>query len=133
MAELGADVQSFFKYEAERGIRDVFQAQLDIAENKIYAKNFYRVRSGNLETALKEQKHTVTVNGSESLEARVQLPTYIRFLDMKRMGNYQIYNRQVYGILYKKVLSRIKYGYDDYVRKVMKGMLQDSAPQNRKV
>ena len=38
-------------------------------------------------------------------------PLYIRFLDMKKHGNYGIYNRQVWGILWNNSLQTIKYGY----------------------
>lgn len=46
-------------------------------------------------------------------------PLYIRFLDMKRRGNWHIYNAPVYGILYNNTLPDIKYKYGEYVADVV--------------
>jgi len=45
---------------------------------------------------------------------------------MKKHGNYQIYNRQIYGILYHDTLGKIKYEYQDYVRERVKEMFVSS-------
>ena len=45
---------------------------------------------------------------------------------MQKHGNYQIYNRQIYGILYHDTLGKIKYEYQDYVRERVKEMFASS-------
>lgn len=122
------DVKSFVTHEVSRGIREIFHAQLEIAEGRIYAQNFHRKRTGYLLSQLQAQPFSVA-NSGEGIDARVNLPVYIRFLDMKKKGNYQIYNRQVYGILYGNVLGRVKFGYEDFVRAHIGSELKDAAPK----
>lgn len=119
-----------------RGIQDIFQAQLDIATKRIYQKGRERRkvqgtgeiiqgRSGALMAALQNPNYSVVPDG-EGVIARSNLPLYTRFLDMKKHGNYQIYNRQIYGILYHDTLGKIKYEYQDYVRERVKEMFASS-------
>ena len=69
--------------------------------------------------ALQNPNYSVIPDG-EGVIAHSNLPLYTRFLDMKKHGNYQIYNRQIYGILYHDTLGKIKYEYQDYVRERIK-------------
>ncbi len=66
--------------------------------------------------ALTNPRYLLTPDG-EGVRAETTLPTYIRFLDMKRHGNYQIYNRQIWGILYNETLQNTKYEFSDWLRK----------------
>ena len=122
----------FFTDRIGRGIQDIFQAQLDIATKRIYQKGRERRkvqgtgeiiqgRSGALMAALQNPNYSVIPDG-EGVIAHSNLPLYTRFLDMKKHGNYQIYNRQIYGILYHDTLGKIKYEYQDYVRERVKEM-----------
>ena len=109
----------FFTDRIGRGIQDIFQAQLDIATKRIYQKGRERKkvqgtgeiiqgRSGALMAALQNPNYSVVPDG-EGVIARSNLPLYNRFLDMKKHGNYQIYNRQIYGILYHDTLGTVSY------------------------
>lgn len=51
------------------------------------------------------------------LNAKTYYPTYLRFLDMKRLGNYRIYNRPLWGILYRETLVDIKYEFRQWLQK----------------
>ncbi|MCS3335720.1 hypothetical protein NXU97_19810 [Bacteroides xylanisolvens] len=82
-------------------------------------------RSGALMAALQNPNYSVIPDG-EGVIAHSNLPLYTRFLDMKKHGNYQIYNRQIYGILYHDTLGKIKYEYQDYVRERIKEMFASS-------
>ena len=124
------------EYRIGRGIQDIFQAQLDIATKRIYQKGRERRkvqgtgeiiqgRSGALMAALQNPNYSVIPDG-EGVIAHSNLPLYTRFLDMKKHGNYQIYNRQIYGILYHDTLGKIKYEYQDYVRERVKEMFVSS-------
>ncbi len=126
----------FFSDRIGRGIQDIFNAQLEIATKRIYQKGRSRKkvqgygtlvqgRSGALMEALQNPRYSVSPDG-EGVIARSNLPLYTRFLDMKKHGNYQIYNRQIYGILYHDTLGRIKYEYQDYVKERVKEMFADS-------
>ena len=115
----------FFTDRIGRGIQDIFQAQLDIATKRIYQKGRERKRSGALMAALQNPNYSVIPDG-EGVIARSNLPLYTRFLDMKKHGNYQIYNRQIYGILYHDTLGKVKYEYQDYVRERVKEMFTSS-------
>lgn len=126
----------FFSDRIGRGIQDIFNAQLEIATKRIYQKGRSRKkvqgygtlvqgRSGALMEALQNPRYSVIPDG-EGVIARSNLPSYTRFLDMKKHGDYQIYNRQIYGILYHDTLGRIKYEYQDYVKERVKEMFADS-------
>lgn len=126
----------FFVEQLGRGIQDIFKAQLDIATKRIYQKGRSRRkvqeygsvvqgRSGALMAALQNPNYSVVPDG-EGVIAHSNLPLYTRFLDMKKHGNYRIYNRQIYGILYHDTLGKIKYGYQDYVKERVKEMFADS-------
>lgn len=123
----------FFTDRIGRGIKDIFQAQLDIATKRIYQKGRSRKkvqgygtlvqgRSEALMEALKNPKYSIQPDG-EGVIAHSNLPLYARFLDMKKHGNYQLYNRQIYGILYRETLGKIKYEYQEYVTQRVKEML----------
>ena len=113
----------------QRGIQDIFNAQLQIAEQRIYGgtkrPELISRRTGHLREALSAARHSVGHHG-EGVMATAQVPLYIRFLDMKKHGNYQIYNRQVYGILYHQVLNRIRYGYTEEIAEQIRKRLMDA-------
>ena len=126
----------FFTDRIGRGIQDIFQAQLDIATKRIYQKGRERKkvqgtgeiiqgRSGALMAALQNPNYSVVPDG-EGVIARSNLPLYTRFLDMKKHGNYGIYNRQVWGILWNNSLQTIKYGYGKEVRDRIYAGLQEA-------
>ena len=45
---------------------------------------------------------------------------------MKRMGNYRIYNRPIWGILYKDSFVKMKYEFEDWLRSFVGRTLRDS-------
>lgn len=116
----------YFRQQLEKGIRDILEAQKNIATARIYQSGHDRVRqkrdgstirgrSGALLEALTNPRYSIS-NGGAGLRTETTLPTYIRFLDMKRHGNYQIYNRQIWGILYKETLVNTKYEFRDWIK-----------------
>ncbi len=120
----------FFKQELERGIKDIFEAQRMIAASGTYQRGASREihqrkggglgqRTGTLLRALSNPSYTVTPSGG-GVVAQTNVPLYIRFLDMKRKGNWQIYNRQIWGILYHDVRGRIRYEFQDFMEQQRK-------------
>lgn len=115
-------LSKYFADYVRKGFNSIFQEQRRIAQSKIYSKQAYntngspRSRSGCLQAALSSPSLSMTGAGS-SLSAAVSYPTYIRFLDMKRLGNYKIYNRPIWGILYKQTFRDLKYEFGDWLKK----------------
>lgn len=131
----------YFRQQLEKGIRDIFEAQKAIATAKIYSKGpgnrhisrkgrEYYDRSGELLEALTNPRYGIT-NDGEGVRTETTLPTYIRFLDMKRHGNYQIYNRQIWGILYKETLINTKYEFRDWLEKHFPDLLEQFNNQQK--
>lgn len=131
----------YFRQQLEKGIRDVFEAQKDIATARIYSKGpgnrhisrkgrEYYDRSGKLLEALTNPRYLITTDG-EGVRTETTVPLYIRFLDMKRHGNYRIYNRQIWGILYSETMNNIKYEFRDWLNKHFPELLEQFNNQTR--
>lgn len=124
-------ISKYFSEYIRRGFNNIFAEQRRIAATRIYSTEAYRTdgtrrsRSGQLQKAL--ENPVLILNGSgSSLSASVNYPTYLRFLDMKRLGNYRIYNRPIWGILYKETLQDIRYEFHDWLKKYMHDALTES-------
>lgn len=127
-------VSKYFTEYIRRGFRNIFEEQRRIAANKIYGKQAYRTdgskrsRSGRLQKAL--ENPTLILDGSgSSLSAAVKYPTYLRFLDMMRLGNYRIYNRPIWGILYKQTFRDIRYEFRSWLENLVHNSISNSYQQ----
>lgn len=115
-------VSKYFTEYVRKGFRNIFAEQRAIAARKIYSheattlKGYPRSRSHELERALSSPRIDIRPSGSGIL-ASATYPSYIRFLDMKRLGNYRIYNRPIWGILYKETIRDIRYEFSDWLRR----------------
>ena len=126
----------YFTEQLQKGIRDIFKAQRLIAQKNIYQKGSDRVqskregsklksRSGALMNALLSPEFSVNPDG-QGVHAEMKYPTYIRFLDMKRLGNWKIYNRQIWGILYKDTSVKMRYGFSDWLNNLLYDSVKES-------
>lgn len=128
-------VAKYFTEYVNRGFRRIFEEQRRIAAAKIYGKQAYRTdgtprsRSGRLQQALASPTFSITGSGS-GISAKAQYPTYLRFLDMKRLGNYRIYNRTVWGILYKETFNDIRFEFSAWLRKNLADSIRESYQQS---
>lgn len=128
-------IAKYFTEYVNRGFRRIFEEQRRIAAAKIYGKQAYRTdgtprsRSGRLQQALASPTFSITGSGS-GISAKAQYPTYLRFLDMKRLGNYRIYNRPVWGILYKETFNDIRFEFSAWLRKNLADSIRDSYQQS---
>lgn len=129
----------YFRQQLEKGVRDIFEAQRAIATERIYQVGHERIRekrggftlrgrSGILLDALTNPRYGIASDG-DGINMVTTLPTYIRFLDMKRLGNYQIYNRQIWGILYKETLLNIKYEFHDWLDEHFRDLMRQISNQ----
>ena len=113
----------------KRDIINIYRAQLGIAKENIYVegKDLKRRkkrgetlnrRTGDLLNSLENPDFVIEATG-EKFIVSAKIMKHMRFLDMKRLGNWKIYNRQVWGILYNNALRDIKFRYgqtiSDYV------------------
>lgn len=112
--------QRYMLEQLTKGIRRMMQLQAGRADECIYSipEDPWRQRSGLLGGFLHSQRFDVSYSGA-GVAAVIDYPVYIRFLDMRRNGNMKIYNRIIWGALYRETLKNIKYEYRDWLRKVV--------------
>lgn len=110
----------------ERDLANIYNSQLLIARKNIYIKGrqlktvkrrgaLIGRHSGALLDSLENPTYNISAN-AQHFNVTAFIVPHIRFLDMKHLGNRQIYNRQVWGILYNNSLRDIRYsvGNDIY-------------------
>jgi hypothetical protein len=121
----------------KRDLSNIYRAQLGIAKQNIYIEGkelkkkkrpgeTLKVRTGRLLASLENPDFVIQATGQEFIVS-AKIMKYMRFLDMKRLGNWKIYNRQVWGILHNNSYRDIKYRYGeeiaDYVREALEQAL----------
>lgn len=127
-------IAKYFTEYVNRGFRRIFDEQRRIAAAKIYGKQAYRTdgtprsRSGRLQQALASPSFSISGSGA-SISAKAHYPIYLRFLDMKRLGNYRIYNRPIWGILYKETFNDIRFEFSAWLRKNIADSIRKSYQQ----
>lgn len=115
----------YFRQHVEKGIRDILEVHRTIAATRIMQKEGGSVRSRRdgsvrksrgeiLMEALSNPQYHIAQQGGE-LVSETTVPLMLRFLDMKHLGNYRIYNRQVWGILYHDTLQSVKYEFRSWL------------------
>ncbi len=131
--------EAFFKRTLENDFRTIYQRQLEIAESGTYhhgsggKRESYRAqsignKSGTLRSHLASAPVRIDTSG-QSLSLHTKYPIYIRFLDMKRKGNWAIYNRQIWGILYNETLPELKFGLTESIADEIRGQLEGLFPR----
>lgn len=115
----------FVRKVLERDIRNIFRTQQLIISQRIYLsgkdlkasrrKKGVERRTGRLEDALSSPEFYLRSEGEQFTAAAVY-PLYIRFLDLRRLGNMKLYNRVIWGILFNNALKDIKFRYGDAIR-----------------
>ena len=88
-----------------------------IAEGRKHAD--IQPRKGFRAERLKEAIDNITYTVSEGqlgVQAIMQVPLYVRFADMKHLGNARVYNRPVWDQMYARTLQDIKYEYREWLR-----------------
>lgn len=129
-------VSKYFKEYVRRGFWKIFNEQRRIANAKIYSHTAYRLdgslrsRSGRLQQALENPDFRIVASGGR-LDASYSYPAYMRFLDMRRLRNYRIYNRPVWGILYRETFRDIRYEFADWLQKRIKDNIRQSYQQSK--
>ncbi|MEA4918165.1 hypothetical protein SDC9_91940 [bioreactor metagenome] len=105
----------------ERDVKNIYNAQLLIARQNIYIKGralkkekrggaLIGRKTGRLLESLENPDYVIAQRGDKFIVSS-GIVKHMRFLDMKRLGNRKIYNRQLWGILYNNSLRDIRQGY----------------------
>jgi hypothetical protein len=125
----------FIRRVLERDAKNIYRAQELIVSQRIYVsgkelkasqrKKGIQRRTGNLENSLASPDFIIQSKG-ESFILAANYPLYIRFLDMKHLGNWRLYNRQVWGILYNNALRDIKYKYGENISDTVEKSLREA-------
>lgn len=110
---------AFFRRTLEQDLKTVLQRQAAIAEERIY-RDGNRRQTGRLRAFLASGEVTI---GTNPVRIRVDYPIYIRFLDMRRNGNHRIYNRPLWGMIYRETLPELRYGLTEEIREKIKEQL----------
>lgn len=118
---------TFIKQEVSKDLQQIRQAQLEIARDGVYHHGINGLQTSvrkdrlsgkqaeRLISALSSNAYQISGSG-EQLSFKSTVPIYIRFLDMKHLGNWRIYNRQIWGILYNNAYQNIRYGFTKEIR-----------------
>lgn len=108
----------YFLSMLQKGVREVFSRQAQAAQSNIYSNGNDQDegRSGALREALENPRFSITTAG-QGLQVIASLPEYGRFVDMKAHGNRKIYNKHLFGQLYRGTLQDIKYEFREWIEK----------------
>jgi len=125
--------QEFIIEKVQAGFTKINQAQRDIYQKKLFHSgtkdtqysrlgNNIQRRTGQMEEILDHPQIRIVTAGLDFMFTAT-IVKQMRFLDMKRNGNWRIYNAQVWGIFYRETFPAIKYDYGEHVTsRVEKGI-----------
>lgn len=130
----------FILQALDRDLANIYAAQRLIAEeNKIirvrktgekFARKSDRrdgigVKTGRLINSLQSPDYIVSQQG-EKFVVSASIVLHMRFLDMKKYGNWRIYNAQVWGILYNNALRDIRWNYGYILHDAIGDLLREA-------
>lgn len=125
----------FIRQIFERDAKNIYRSQKLIISQRIYLEGKelkatqrsrgIKRRTGRLEDSLSNPDFIVQSQG-ERFNIIAEYPLYIRFLDMKHLGNWMIYSKQIWGILFSNALPDIKYRYGDYIADTVGNALRNA-------
>jgi hypothetical protein len=128
--------QQFIIQILNEDLRAIYDAQLLIARENIYIEGRelkirqkrgkkIGTKTGDLLRSLENPDYTIRGEG-ENFTVTAHIIRQMRFLDMKDHGNWKIYNRQVWGILYNNSLRRILHGYGEEIHDNVRFVLESA-------
>lgn len=79
-------------------------------------------RGAKLAESLRNIRWGVEAMGERAV-ATVEYPLMLRFADMKRIGNWGVYNKPLWRSMYRDTLQDIRYEFREWVRKNFPQML----------
>ncbi|MBQ0056161.1 MAG: hypothetical protein KBT20_00765 [Bacteroidales bacterium] len=116
------NVQRFMDSVLEYGIKKIFDKQLEIAaQRRMSASQRQRSQArargeaSRIETELRKRVTQISTTATGGAELWAQVPLVMRFCDMKRNGDWKIYNQPIWGILYHEVFSDLSNKYRSWI------------------
>ncbi|GAB1358687.1 hypothetical protein MASR1M31_04660 [Porphyromonadaceae bacterium] len=118
----------FILQTVERDVRNIYKAQLIIATQNIYLEGRdLKAKRRKGKTLADDPKNNSIIRAlqnpdfilsqqGESFVLTANIVKKLRFRDMKKFGNWRIYNAQVWGILYNNALRDIRLNYGNALR-----------------
>lgn len=111
------------------GMDSIFARQQQVAQ-------MLGTRSCRLRQWARDRHYTTKITET-SRSISVPLMPYVRFLDMQyrnrrdRIAKYKrqqlaLYNRTIWGILYRQVFPQLRYGFTDEIRQQLREQLEDT-------
>ncbi len=119
----------YLKQQLQKGLNDIFEAQRGVAARKVdNSEKAKKSRSGRLMASLLNPDYKLT-SFAGGVHGVVTYPREIRFQDMKHLGNWRIYNKQIWRILYKETFANIRFEFSDWLRTQLTKSLQQALQQ----
>ena len=96
----------YLKQQLQKGLNDIFEAQRAVASQKVIrSAKVNKGRSSALMDSLLHPDYKLTTQAA-GVHGLITYPIEIRFQDMKHLGNWRIYNKLIWRILYKETLQK---------------------------
>lgn len=119
----------YLKQQLLKGLNEIFEAQRVVASRKIdRSEKAKKSRSGALMASILHPDYKLSAYAA-GVQGIVRYPKEIRFQDMKHLGNWRIYNKQIWRILYKETFANIRFEFSDWLRTQMIQELSDALKQ----
>ena len=119
----------YLKQQLQKGLNEIFEAQRAVASKKVdRSTKAKKSRSGALMASLLNPNYKLTTQAA-GVHGLITYPREIRFQDMKHLGNWRIYNKQIWRILYKETFRNIRFEFSDWLRTQTITELKDALKQ----
>ena len=117
----------FMQKEVARGIREIYERQTRQATNKLDSLRKSSRAEAEGRSLLDELRapQVRVWSGAAGVYASLNYPMYIRFLDMKHLGNFRIFNSIIWRHLYGVTFNRIRFEYSAEVRQWLDNTLRE--------
>ena len=121
--------KKFIHERLQKGLAQIYSEQ----EQTITAQ--LDTRTGNLRTWASRRQYDMRISSSGDYTVNVRFAPYLRFLDMMyrgrrdRVSKYKrsklrLYNRVIWGVLYRRTFPSIRFGFTDEVRQNIRKKLE---------
>lgn len=119
----------YLKQQLQKGLNEIFEAQRAVASKKVNRlSQTKKSRSSELMDSLMHPDYKLSTQ-TAGVQGIITYPLEIRFRDMKHLGNWRIYNKQIWRILYKETFRNIRFEFSDWLRTQTITELKDALKQ----
>lgn len=122
----------YLRQQLQKGLNSIFESQRSVAARKIdRSMEARKSRSGVLMDSLQNPEYKLTAMAA-GVQGLITYPREIRFQDMKHLGNWRIYNKQIWRILYKETFANMRFEFSEWLRtQTTKGLQEAFTTINR--